>query len=112
MDVRGALTAVREYGALGMLDPSRVMIRGGGLTVLSALATAPDAFLARTSIAGVSDLLALQSKLPKIESRHLRRRDSRRGPGAVVEPVPHFSRWEDSGTTPGKWPYGVLEMII
>ena len=47
------------------------MIRGGGLTVLSALATAPDAFLAGTSIAGVSDLLALQSKLPKIESRHL-----------------------------------------
>ena len=71
VDVRDALTAVREYGALGMLDPSRVMIRGGGLTVLSALATEPDAFLAGTSIAGVSDLLSLQAKLPKLESCHL-----------------------------------------
>ena len=71
VDVRDALTAVREYGALGMLDPSRAMIRGGGPTVLSALAAAPDAFLAGTSIAGVSDLLSLQAKLPKFESHHL-----------------------------------------
>ena len=71
VDVRDALTAVREYGALGMLDPSRAMIRGGGLTVLSALEAAPDAFLAGTSIAGVLDLLSLQAKLPKFESQHL-----------------------------------------
>lgn len=74
VDVRDSITAVRELGALGLVDPARAAIRGGsagGFTTFAALATAPSAFAAGTSMYGVSDLRTLQAVLHKFESYYL-----------------------------------------
>ena len=74
VDVRDSITAVRELGALGLVDPARAAIRGGsagGFTTFAALATAPSAFAAGTSMYGVSDLRTLQAVLHKFESHYL-----------------------------------------
>ena len=74
VDVRDSITAVRELGRRGLVDPARAVIRGGsagGFTTLAALATSPGTFAAGTSMYGVSDLRTLQAVLHKFESHYL-----------------------------------------
>ncbi|KAF5375944.1 hypothetical protein D9615_008213 [Tricholomella constricta] len=78
VDVEDCIQAARIISSApyNLVDPKRVVIRGGsagGYTVLAALANAPDvtAFAAGTSSYGVSDLNPLVEHTHKFESRYL-----------------------------------------
>ncbi|MCI1641049.1 MAG: prolyl oligopeptidase family serine peptidase [Actinomyces sp.] len=72
MDVADCADGARYLIRQGLVDPSRVAIRGasaGGFTALAALAST-DVFTAGTSLYGVSDLGALARDTHKFESRY------------------------------------------
>lgn len=72
MDVSDCVDGALHLVSRGLVDPSRLAIRGasaGGLTVLQALATT-DTFSAGTSLYGVSDLRALVRETHKFESQY------------------------------------------
>lgn len=78
-DVDDCVAGARHLAELGLVDPKRLLIRGGsagGYTTLAAL-TFRDAFRAGASYYGVSDLAALVRETHKFESRYL---DSLVGP--------------------------------
>ncbi|MGS0647253.1 S9 family peptidase [Komagataeibacter melomenusus] len=73
VDVDDCIAACHDLAAQGLVDPTRIVIRGssaGGLTVLLALARS-DLFAAGTSLYGVTDLRALATDTHKFESRYL-----------------------------------------
>ena len=73
VDVEDCINAARHLADAGLVDGSRLAIRGGsagGFTVLAALVQS-DAFAAGTSLYGVADLTALASDTHKFESRYL-----------------------------------------
>lgn len=73
VDVADCVNAVRYLTEQGVVDSSRVAIRGGsagGYTTLRAL-TVSDVFAAGTSYYGVADLEALAKTTHKFESRYL-----------------------------------------
>jgi dipeptidyl aminopeptidase/acylaminoacyl peptidase len=100
VDVEDCLAAAGWLAAEGMVDPARLVIRGGsagGFTVLAAL-TSGDTFAAGASLYGVADLTALATDTHKFESRYL---DRLIGPWpaarAVYEersPINHLDRFE------------------
>lgn len=72
MDVSDCADGARHLIERGLVDPSRIAIRGssaGGFTALAALAST-DVFTAGTSLYGVSDLRALARDTHKFESRY------------------------------------------
>lgn len=72
MDVADCASGAGNLISRGLVDPSRVAIRGasaGGLTVLRALETT-DVFSAATSVYGVSDLRSLVRETHKFESHY------------------------------------------
>ncbi|RDB21912.1 Dipeptidyl aminopeptidase BIII [Hypsizygus marmoreus] len=78
VDVQDCIQAVRTISSApyNLIDPKRVVIRGGsagGYTVLAALANGPDytTFAAGTSSYGISDLNPLVEHTHKFESRYL-----------------------------------------
>lgn len=74
VDVEDCATTVKQLGERGLIDPSRVAIRGGsagGFTVLATLVQKPDVFTAGTSLYGVSDLAKLAEDTHKFESQYL-----------------------------------------
>ena len=73
VDLQDAVAAVDHLVGLGLVDGSRVVIRGGsagGFTVLSALAFT-DRFAAGINYYGVADLESLATDTHKFESRYL-----------------------------------------
>lgn len=71
-DVDDCIAAAQYLGDAGLVDPDRVVIRGGsagGLTVLGALAGS-DVFAAGASRYGVADLSALAEETHKFEARY------------------------------------------
>lgn len=98
VDVEDAVAAARHLGSEGLVDPSRMAIRGGsagGLTTLLATML-DDAFAAGVSYFGVVDMAALMADTHKFESRYL---DTIVGPmpeaAAVVRersPITHVDR--------------------
>lgn len=73
VDVEDCVNAARHLAEQGLVDGSRMAIRGGsagGFTVLAAL-TQSDVFSAGTSLYGVADLEALATDTHKFESRYL-----------------------------------------
>jgi dipeptidyl aminopeptidase/acylaminoacyl peptidase len=99
-DVEDCIAAATWLADQGLVDRSRMVIRGGsagGFTVLGAL-TAGDTFAAGASLYGVADLTALATDTHKFESRYLYRMV---GPWpearAVYEersPIHHLDRFE------------------
>ncbi len=72
VDVEDCCTAAGWLAAAGLVDASRMVIRGGsagGFTVLAALATA-DVFAAGASSYGIADLGALATDTHKFEERY------------------------------------------
>ena len=72
VDVDDCVAGARHLAARGMVDPERLVIRGGsagGLTTLCAL-TFHDVFKAGASYYGVSDLKGLDSDSHKFESHY------------------------------------------
>ncbi|MGI8940104.1 MAG: alpha/beta hydrolase family protein [Iamia sp.] len=98
VDVEDCVAVARHLAAQGVVDGSRVVIRGGsagGFTTLAALCTS-DAFAAGTSLYGVADLAALAADTHKFESRYL---DGLVGPWpeaadvyAARSPIHHLDR--------------------
>lgn len=75
LDVEDCVAAAQHLGADGLVDETRMAIRGGsagGLTVMNALITS-DVFQAGTSLYGVADLAALAADTHKFEARYLDR---------------------------------------
>ncbi|MFN2606328.1 MAG: prolyl oligopeptidase family serine peptidase [Acidimicrobiales bacterium] len=75
VDVDDCVAAARHLVDRGLVDPSRLVIRGGsagGYTTLRALTTT-DVFAAGASLYGVADLTALATDTHKFESRYLDR---------------------------------------
>ncbi len=73
VDVQDVCAAARHLAEQGLVDPDRLVIRGGsagGFTVLAALAGS-DTFAAGASHYGVADLAALARDTHKFESRYL-----------------------------------------
>jgi dipeptidyl aminopeptidase/acylaminoacyl peptidase len=73
VDVQDCIAAARHLADSGVVDGSRMAIRGGsagGYTTLAAL-TSSDVFGAGTSLYGVADLEALARDTHKFESRYL-----------------------------------------
>lgn len=73
VDVEDCVAAAQYLVARDLVDPDRLIIRGGsagGFTVLSALAF-HDVFTAGASLYGVADLEALANDTHKFESRYL-----------------------------------------
>ncbi|AQU87643.1 S9 family peptidase [Komagataeibacter nataicola] len=73
VDVDDCIAACHYLADRGLVDPTRIVIRGssaGGLTVLLALARS-ELFAAGTSLYGVTDLRALATDTHKFESRYL-----------------------------------------
>jgi dipeptidyl aminopeptidase/acylaminoacyl peptidase len=86
VDVEDCIAAARHLAEAGIVDGSRMVIRGGsagGLTTLAALCTS-DVFAAGTSLYGVTDLAALARDTHKFESRYL---DGLVGPWPEAEAV-------------------------
>jgi len=74
IDVQDCVAAVKYLAEQGLIDPTKVMIRGrsaGGYTTLEALANYPEVFCAGTSIYGVTDTEAFITDTHKFESRYL-----------------------------------------
>ena len=72
VDVEDCISAAKTLAARGLVDPNRMVIRGGsagGYTTLAALAF-HDAFVAGTSYYGVSDLVLLYEETHKFESTY------------------------------------------
>jgi dipeptidyl aminopeptidase/acylaminoacyl peptidase len=72
LDVIDCISSARWLAARGACDPTRIAIRGGsasGMTALLAVATS-DAFGAATSLYGVMDLTALAAATHKFEARY------------------------------------------
>ena len=72
-DVEDTVQAARSIVALGLADPSRLIVKGasaGGYTVLRCLACS-DLFAAGASYYGIGDLRALAEDTHKFESRYL-----------------------------------------
>jgi dipeptidyl aminopeptidase/acylaminoacyl peptidase len=72
VDVIDCISAARWLAANGYCDPTRIAIRGGsasGMTALLAVATS-DAFAAACSSYGVMDLTALAAETHKFEARY------------------------------------------
>ncbi|KZV90868.1 alpha/beta-hydrolase [Exidia glandulosa HHB12029] len=72
VDVNDCVEAVKQLGKQGLIDPSRVAIRGGsagGYTVLQSVVSFPDMFAAATSSFGISDLVAIAADTHKFESQ-------------------------------------------
>lgn len=72
-DVEDCVAAARFLAAEGLVDPNRLLIRGGsagGFTTLAAL-TFTDAFAAGASYYGVADLALLATETHKFEARYL-----------------------------------------
>ena len=98
VDVEDASAAARHLARMGLVDPTRMAIRGGsagGLTTLLATML-DDAFAAGVSYFGVVDMAALMADTHKFESRYL---DTIVGPmpeaAAVVRersPITHIDR--------------------
>jgi dienelactone hydrolase len=75
VDVEDCRAAARGLAEVGLVDPDRLVIRGGsagGYTTLRALTTGDD-FAAGASLYGVADLEALARDTHKFESRYLDR---------------------------------------
>ncbi|MGE0594456.1 MAG: prolyl oligopeptidase family serine peptidase [Vicinamibacterales bacterium] len=73
-DVADLVAVARHLVAEGLVDPARLIIRGGsagGYTALAALTFRPGTFQAAASYFGVSDLEALAQDTHKFESRYL-----------------------------------------
>jgi dipeptidyl aminopeptidase/acylaminoacyl peptidase len=75
VDVEDCAAAARHLAGQGLVDPSRIAIRGGsagGYTTLAALTTS-DLFKAGASFYGVADLQLLARDTHKFEARYLDR---------------------------------------
>jgi dipeptidyl aminopeptidase/acylaminoacyl peptidase len=75
VDVADCIAAVNFLAQQGLVDETRVVIRGGsagGFTTLAALTTS-DVFKAGASLYGVADLMLLARDTHKFESRYLDR---------------------------------------
>lgn len=73
-DIEDTLSCISFLSDQGLIDPTKVGIRGGsagGYTVLQALATHPKVFAAGCSLYGVGNLDDLASKTHKFESHYL-----------------------------------------
>ncbi len=73
MDIADCVACVNYLVEKGLVDPNKVVIRGGsagGYTTLAALAFT-DTFKAGTSLYGVSDILVLAKETHKFESRYM-----------------------------------------
>jgi dipeptidyl aminopeptidase/acylaminoacyl peptidase len=73
VDVADCIAAARALVQRGLVDPNRIVIRGGsagGFTTLAAL-TSSDVFRAGASLYGVADLMLLARDTHKFESRYL-----------------------------------------
>jgi dipeptidyl aminopeptidase/acylaminoacyl peptidase len=73
VDVEDCAAAAESLAARGLVDPARLIIRGGsagGFTTLAAL-TSLDLFKAGASFYGVGDLMLLAKDTHKFESRYL-----------------------------------------
>ncbi|WP_034992033.1 dipeptidyl-peptidase 5 [Beijerinckia mobilis] len=73
VDVEDCRAAALHLAAKGLVDPQRLVIRGGsagGFTTLAAL-TSTDTFKAGASLYGVADLMLLARDTHKFESRYL-----------------------------------------
>jgi dipeptidyl aminopeptidase/acylaminoacyl peptidase len=73
VDVDDTINAARYLVAQGVVDPTRLIVRGGsagGYTTLAALTFQPGAFRAGASYYGISDLEVLQHDTHKFESRY------------------------------------------
>jgi dipeptidyl aminopeptidase/acylaminoacyl peptidase len=71
-DVVDCISTARRLADRGLCDPTRIAIRGGsasGMTALLAVATS-DTFAAATSLYGVMDLTALAAETHKFEARY------------------------------------------
>lgn len=76
LDVSDCISGARHLARRDEFDADRIVIKGGssgGLTVLNALAEAPDLFRAGISCFGVTDLLQLAATTHKFEARYLDR---------------------------------------
>jgi dipeptidyl aminopeptidase/acylaminoacyl peptidase len=74
-DVADCIAAARHLAGRGMVDPDRMVIRGGsagGFTALAALA-ASDVFRAAASLYGIGDLSLLAQDTHKFEARYMDR---------------------------------------
>lgn len=78
VDVQDCITAAKSLASAphNLVDPKRLIIRGGssgGFTVLAALSTAADVttFAAATSLYGISDLNKLAEFTHKFESQYM-----------------------------------------
>jgi dipeptidyl aminopeptidase/acylaminoacyl peptidase len=88
VDVADCIAAARGLVAKGLVDPNRIVIRGGsagGFTTLAAL-TSSDVFRAGASLYGVADLMLLARDTHKFESRYL---DRLIGPLPAAEALYH-----------------------
>jgi dipeptidyl aminopeptidase/acylaminoacyl peptidase len=68
-DVNEAVEVLYQLGKRSLIDPKRACIRGtsaGGFTALATLSTKPGTFAAGVSFCGASDLVKLQSGMPKL----------------------------------------------
>ncbi len=86
VDVEDCCAAARYLAALGLVDPTRMVIRGGsagGFTVLAAMAFA-DVFAAGASSYGIADLAVLAADTHKFEARYC---DRLIGPWPAVRDV-------------------------
>jgi dipeptidyl aminopeptidase/acylaminoacyl peptidase len=75
LDIDDCVTGALSLALAGLVDPTRLVIRGGsagGYAVLRAMTTS-RAFAAGTSLFGVADLAALAAETHKFESRYLDR---------------------------------------
>jgi dipeptidyl aminopeptidase/acylaminoacyl peptidase len=73
IDINDCVACVEYLVAQGLVDPNKVVIRGGsagGYTTLAALAST-DVFCAGANYYGVSDILALAKETHKLESRYM-----------------------------------------
>jgi dipeptidyl aminopeptidase/acylaminoacyl peptidase len=73
VDVADCIATARALVQRGLVDPNRIVIRGGsagGFTTLAAL-TSSDVFRAGASLYGVADLMLLARDTHKFESRYL-----------------------------------------
>jgi dipeptidyl aminopeptidase/acylaminoacyl peptidase len=75
VDTDDCVDAVKALAQQGLIDISRVAIRGGssgGYTTLRGVTVHPDFFTAATSCYGISELIALERETHKVRNQNQR----------------------------------------